>query len=81
MRCGTTNEQMAEEVLYPGHYMANGYAEDSIECIDAIRAALGEEGFKAYCRGNVIKYSWRAGRKGDGSVDMAKAAQYAAWAS
>lgn len=41
-----------DEVNHPSHY-TNG----DIECIDAIRAALGKEGFIAYCRGNAIKYN------------------------
>ena len=51
------------------------YTQGSIECIDAIRAALGEDGFKAFCRGNSIKYLWRYNRKG-GSEDLKKATWY-----
>lgn len=66
-----------EEVNHPSHYQSGG-----MECIDAIRAALGPEGFLAYCRGNAIKYSWRAGKKGPNSgADMGKAAVYAKWAA
>jgi hypothetical protein len=58
----------------PPHYQREG-----VECIDAIRAALGDAAFVSYCRGNAIKYLWRAGAKhGDGSEDMAKAAWYSA---
>ena len=39
------------------------YSQGSIECIDAMKAALGAEGFRAYCRGNVLKYVWRTGSK------------------
>ena len=42
-------------VNHPPHYQSD----NGIECIDAIRAALGREGFIAYCRGNAIKYLWR----------------------
>ena len=66
-----------EEVNHPSHYQSGG-----MECIDAIRAALGPEGFLAYCRGNAIKYSWRAGKKGPNvASDMGKAAVYAKWAA
>lgn len=41
------------------------YRQGEIECIDAIRAALGYEGFLAYLRGQQLKYTWRAGMKGD----------------
>jgi hypothetical protein len=57
------------------------YNQSNIECIDAIRAALGEEGFVHYCRGNSIKYNWRAGHKLDGKQDLQKAAWYSRMAS
>ena len=60
----------ADPVNHPPHYNAG-----AIECIDAIRAALGREGFIAYCRGNALKYAWRCEHKG-GSEDLAKAAWY-----
>lgn len=53
------------------------YADGEIECIDAIHAALGDIGFVAYCRGNQIKYAWRAGKKGSAAEDMRKAEWYA----
>lgn len=68
---------MSDAVNKPAHYQGEG-----VECIDAIRAALGQEGFIAYCRGNAIKYAWRAGKKhGDVGEDMSKAAVYAGWAA
>ena len=54
----------------PPHY--NG---GSIECIDAIEAALTPEEFRAYCKGNNIKYTWRENRKGK-NEDLRKAAWY-----
>ena len=35
------------------------YTMGSIECIDAIREALGPEGFESWCQGNAMKYLWR----------------------
>jgi hypothetical protein len=61
-----------DPVNHPAHYTAG-----SIECIAAIRAALGDKGFVAYCRGNAIKYLWRVDRKWDGEQDLRKAAWYA----
>jgi len=55
----------------PAHYN-NG----DIECIDAIKAMLGEEGFVAYCRGNAVKYQWRAGLKFNRREDMRKSVWY-----
>ena len=45
---------VADEVNRPPHYTQGG-----IECIDAIRAALTPEEFRGYCKGNVLKYTWR----------------------
>lgn len=61
----------ADMVNSPPHYN-----QGSIECIDAIEAALGPEGFKSYCRGNAIKYLWRAELKHDNKDDWAKANWY-----
>jgi hypothetical protein len=65
-----TDEPQADAVNHPPHYTAG-----EIECIDAIRAALGREGFLAYCRGNAIKYLWRCVHKG-GVEDLKKAKWY-----
>jgi hypothetical protein len=51
------------------------YRQGKIECIDAIRAALTEEEFRGYCKGNAIKYAWREKHKG-GDEDLKKAAWY-----
>lgn len=52
------------------------YASGDIECIDAIRASLGDEAFVAYCRGQAIKYAWRAGMKQNHAEDLRKGAWY-----
>lgn len=57
------------------------YNQSDIECIDAIRAALGEDGFRAFCRGTVIKYAWRADHKGATAQDLGKMAWYARMAA
>ena len=51
---------MTDMVNHPPHYTAGG-----IECIDALRAALGDEAFVCFCRATAIKYLWRAGLKKD----------------
>jgi hypothetical protein len=61
---------MSDNVNHPPHYNAG-----EIECIDAIRAALGRDGFIAFCRGNAIKYLWRCEHKG-GVEDIHKAEWY-----
>jgi len=62
---------MSDPVNHPPHYTAS-----AIECIDAIHAALGDEGFRSYCRGQVVKYLWRAPLKGAEAQDLAKAHWY-----
>jgi len=57
-------------VDHPPHYQSD----TGVECIDAIRAALGPEGFRAHCRATVIKYLWR--EKWDTAEDAKKAAWY-----
>ena len=57
----------------PSHYTTG-----DIECIDAIRSALGPKRFEGYCQGNVIKYVWRYTHKG-GAEDLEKAKVYMGW--
>tara|TARA_R110001606_G_scaffold233791_1_gene381258 strand:- start:138 stop:389 length:252 start_codon:yes stop_codon:yes gene_type:complete len=54
----------------PSHYNFAG-----IECIDAIRAATGEDGFESYLQGNIMKYLWRYNYK-NGLQDLRKAEWY-----
>jgi len=61
---------MTDQVNQPEHYRQGG-----IECIDAIEAALTPEEFRGYCKGNIIKYTWRERHKG-GAVSLAKAQWY-----
>lgn len=60
-----------EMVDHPAHYNRGG-----IECIDAIEAMLGPEGFVAWLRGTIVKYQWRLGHKGNSAEDAAKADWY-----
>lgn len=58
-----------DAVERPSHYCVGGF-----ECREVIAALeLG------YNLGNVLKYLWRAGRKGDRLEDLRKAAQYLQW--
>lgn len=61
----------ADLVNHPPHYTQGG----GIECIDAIKSALGDEGFRSYCVGNILKYSWRYRFK-NGVEDLRKANWY-----
>lgn len=58
-----------DNVNHPAHYTSGG-----IECIDCIKAALGEN-FIGFLIGNVIKYSYRYKDK-NGIEDLKKAKWY-----
>ena len=60
-----------DQVNHPSHY-----TQGDIECIDTIRAALTPEQFTGFLKGQIIKYTWRSGHKGDPVVDQRKAAFY-----
>lgn len=68
---------MSDNVKHPDHYklMING---EEAESIDFVKAILGEEGFKKFCRGNALKYLVRADKKG-GAEDLKKARVYINW--
>ena len=51
------------------------YRQGSIECIDAIRAALTVDEFRGYVKGNIIKYAWRERFK-NGDEDLKKISRY-----
>lgn len=61
-----------DPVNHPAHYTSG-----AIECIDAVQAALTPEEFRGFLKGQVIKYTWRGGKKDDAAQDAAKAVWYA----
>lgn len=60
-----------DNVNSPAHYRQGG-----IECIEAIKASMGQEGFRDYLKGNVMKYIWRYEHKGKAMEDIEKALWY-----
>lgn len=68
------NAKAKNSVEHPSHYNQDG----SIECIDAIKASLGKDGFVDYCKGNCLKYLWRYKHK-SGVEDLKKAKVYLTW--
>lgn len=62
---------MSDSVNSPHHYR-----QFDKEVKDIIRFVLGDDGYKAYCQGNEIKYRLRAGFKSDPIEDMDKALKY-----
>lgn len=63
---------MADEVYRPDHYAG---AIEAIEVIETVVEGLPAR--EAVMLSNVLKYSIRAGRKGDAAKDLAKANNYA----
>jgi hypothetical protein len=62
----------ADPVNNPEHYTSG-----AIECIEAIKAALGAPGYIGFLQGQIMKYSWRMGLKPDN--DMLTDARKAQW--
>jgi len=62
---------LSNQVNHPDHYM-----QGRIECIEAMEAAMSSEGFRGYCKGNIIKYLWRYESKGNPIQDLLKAQWY-----
>lgn len=57
-----------DPVNHPSHYKMG-----KVQCIEAIKSSLTEEEFRGYCKGNVIKYTWRERYKaGRESLEKAK---------
>ncbi len=62
----TSGGESREAVNHPAHYMAHP---SGIECIQITE-------HMNFCLGNVIKYVWRAGLKGEELEDLRKARWY-----
>lgn len=73
-----TDTSVKDDVHNPAHYKLNGL---NIEVVDVIRAALTDEEFKGWCRGNALKYLMRAGKKDKAKEkqDFAKAGVFISW--
>jgi hypothetical protein len=52
------------------------YTQGPVECIDAIEAAMSTDQFIGFLRGQVIKYAWRLGLKGEAVEDARKGTWY-----
>lgn len=67
----STEHRDHDPVNHPAHY-----TQGKIECIEAIESALGQEGFRAFLRGQVMKYIWRGPHKTKALEDYKKTAWY-----
>lgn len=88
----SSRSERSDSVMHPSHYTGvrvkvtdvdstRDGVKGSLECIDLIRSLLTPEQFAGYCRGNALKYTFRAGRKQgtDAAEDLRKARQYCEW--
>ena len=64
-----------DNIESPKHYKLEGL---NVESIEVIKSVLGQEGFKAFCKGNTMKYLIRAEKK-NGLEDYKKAKTYLDW--
>ena len=64
----------AEKINHPTHYQSYN-PKINIECIDAMRAAFGDEAVAIWCKLNAFKYNWRSDSKGK-NIDIGKAIWY-----
>lgn len=62
-----------DQINYPSHYKLDGL---DIESIDVVKAVLGQEGFKEFCLGNILKYAIRCKKKGQYEDDIRKIKRY-----
>ena len=59
-------QKKADAVNHPSHYIGHP---SGVECIEIVE-------HMNFCRGNAIKYIWRAGEKGSEIQDLEKARWY-----
>ena len=64
-------EKDIDMVNHPPHYTDGG-----VECIDAIRASMGDEAYEGFLKGQVMKYVWRYEKKRKPAEDLKKADWY-----
>lgn len=63
---------MSENVNHPKHYGGD----TEYECIKVLKAWLTPEEFTGFCKGNVIKYLCRSGKKDEVLQEAQKAEWY-----
>ena len=67
-----TKEVKLDNINHPAHYNKG-----TMECLDVIKACLSNSEFRGFLKGNVMKYMYRKGDKGDALEDLNKACWYA----
>ena len=62
-----------DDVNYPSHYKLDGL---DVESIDVVKSVLGQDGFRDFCLGNILKYAIRCKKKGMYYKDIQKTKRY-----
>ncbi|WP_251455335.1 DUF3310 domain-containing protein [Veillonella intestinalis] len=70
------NKAKVDMVHSPSYYKLRGL---DIESVDVIRSVLSDEEYKGWCKGNALKYLFRAGKKDDEVQDLSKCSVYLKW--
>lgn len=60
-----------EMVNHPQHYV-----QGTIECIDAMISAFGNDAVRDFCKINAFKYLWRLGHKDEEAQEIGKIKWY-----
>ncbi|SUP42285.1 DUF3310 domain-containing protein [Veillonella criceti] len=71
------NKANEDMVHNPSHYKLRGL---DIESVDVIESVLSDEEYRGWCKGNALKYLFRAGKKDDELQDLRKCDVYVNWA-
>lgn len=69
--------ELDDMVNNPKHYKLKGL---DVESVDVIKATLSDDEYRGWCKGNAMKYLFRAGKKDDEEQDLAKCDVYVNWA-
>lgn len=64
-------DEKKEMINHPQHYNAG-----SMECIDGLVGAFGNEEVAIFCKINAMKYIWRLGHKDDEAQEIGKIKWY-----
>lgn len=68
------NFEKKEEIHHASHYQLEGLG---IEVMDVIKSVLTPEEYRGFLKGNILKYSLRAGKKTDDEMkDLKKCSEY-----
>lgn len=71
------NKVKMDMVHNPSHYKLRGL---DIESADVIKATLSDIEYIGWCKGNALKYLFRAGKKDNEVQDLSKCDVYVNWA-